>query len=198
MVRMRNSMEMLGLLSIVLAALLSGIGWAGDLEPSAPPGPTMKTLDQVPPIWSQTLPTATRFVLVLGGAGVLDRETGLVWEQSPSTTKTQWYVALNNCSTLVKGNRLGWRLPTIEELSSLIDPAQSNPALPSGHPFSNVQYGNALTDAYFSITNFPQQGGDVFVRRFNSSTSFAAFPKTITEAFYWCVRGGHGIDPSAL
>ena len=33
--------------------------------------------------WSQILPAATRFQLVMGGAAVLDRETGLVWEQSP-------------------------------------------------------------------------------------------------------------------
>ena len=49
------------LLIMPLAAL------AGSLEPSAPPGPTMKTLDEIPPTWSQKLPAAQRFVLVLDG-----------------------------------------------------------------------------------------------------------------------------------
>lgn len=30
-------------------------------------------------------------------------------------------------------------MSTVEELRTLVDPTQSNPALPSGHPFSNVQ-----------------------------------------------------------
>src|SRR3954467_14198402 len=38
-------------------------------------------VDVIPPAWSQTLPAAERFQLVLGGAGVLDKETGLVWEK---------------------------------------------------------------------------------------------------------------------
>ena len=41
------------------------------------------------------------------------------------------------------GGRKGYRLPTIEELSSLIDPNQEYPALPVDHPF--VECHNALT-----------------------------------------------------
>ena len=48
------------------------------------------------PSWDQQLPASTRFVVLsnwidaahpLGGAAVLDRETGLVWEQSPDATQ---------------------------------------------------------------------------------------------------------------
>jgi len=35
-------------------------------------------VDRIPPAWSQTLPAAQRFMLVMGGAAVLDKETGLV------------------------------------------------------------------------------------------------------------------------
>jgi hypothetical protein len=56
------------------------------------PSITLQTVldafSRIPPTWSQTLPTADRFVLVMGGAGVLDKETGLVWEQSPDNTET--------------------------------------------------------------------------------------------------------------
>ena len=34
------------------------------------------------------------------------------------------------------GNHKGWRLPSVHELVSLVDPAAyPNPALPTGHPF---------------------------------------------------------------
>lgn len=38
------------------------------------------------PSWDQTLPSNTRFIVLsnFGGQAVLDRETGLVWEKSPS------------------------------------------------------------------------------------------------------------------
>jgi hypothetical protein len=39
------------------------------------------------------------------------------------------------------GNRRGWRIPSIEELLSLIDNTQQYPALPNGHPFINVESG---------------------------------------------------------
>ena len=49
------------------------------------------------PSWDQQLPASTRFVVLSnwidaahpsGGAAVLDRETGLVWEQSPTAPPT--------------------------------------------------------------------------------------------------------------
>ena len=87
------------------------------------------TLDQIPPAWSQILPAADRFRLVMGGAAVLDRETGLVWEQSPDTNLQTWLSAQFHCNALATGGRLGWRLPTLQELASLVDPNN-----PGGNP----------------------------------------------------------------
>ncbi len=62
---------------------------SGNLEPpgtavngSGEPAATTQTQ----PAWDQDLPANERFKLVLGGEAVLDKETGLVWEQSPLTT----------------------------------------------------------------------------------------------------------------
>jgi quinol-cytochrome oxidoreductase complex cytochrome b subunit len=62
--------------TIVFLPVLIG---AGDMEPSGVPGPTMKTLDEIPPSWHQILPASERFEVVMGGGAVLDKETGLVW-----------------------------------------------------------------------------------------------------------------------
>jgi len=93
-----------------------------------------------------------RFVLVLDDEAVLDRETGLVWQKSADDVTQNWYEAQSYCYTLELGGRKGWRLPTIDELTTLIDPDQTDPALPGGHPFtgSNLlsDYWSSTTDAY--------------------------------------------------
>jgi len=125
------------------------------------------------PSWDQTLPctalnTCPRFIVLsnFNNEAVLDRDTGLVWERSPSPnlTGTMEYV----CTVKATGDRQGWRLPTNAELRSLIDLSQetsSDPlpgvfppvprpataaALPPGHPFIGVLFSNS--DFYWTST----------------------------------------------
>jgi hypothetical protein len=171
-------------LSMAMIAGLCALGavpaaHAGSLEPSGPPAPTMKTLDQVPPTWDQILPNATRFQLVLGGAAVLDKETGLVWELAPATTTTSWIGASTACTTKYVGGRGGWRLPSVEELTSLI-PISGGPFPPEigtfwSSTYSHFDSGSNSHDAWF-VTNDAQVSFDVI----NASYR------------YWCVRGGQG------
>jgi hypothetical protein len=137
------------------------------------------------PSWDQTLPAATRFIILsnFAGAAVLDRNTGLVWEKSPETTTQTWQSARATCIEKNVGGQLGWRLPGIPELFSLMDRANSQPSLPTGHPFLNVQsnfYWSATSDAVFPIAAW---SGSFF------NGSAGDFNKTFT-AHAWCVRGG--------
>jgi len=104
------------------------------------PNASTQTMAAAPP-WSQRLPVSERFKLVLDTGilmpqypAVLDKETGLVWERDTNNTMGDWYDACDYCYNLALGGRKGWRLPTVEELSSLVDPLKSNPSLPDGHP----------------------------------------------------------------
>jgi hypothetical protein len=131
---------------------------AGDLEPSASPGSTMKTLDQIPPTWSQIIPASERFELVMDGVAVLDKETGLVWARDACASGyITWQNAIQYCRMRSLGNRLGWRLPTVEEMASLVDTTESMPALPSGHPFTNV-----ASYLYWSITEHESDGNNAY------------------------------------
>jgi len=120
--------------------LMAGFAQAGNLEPSGFPGPTMKTLDQIPPTWSQKLAGSKRFELVLGNNAALDRETGLVWQQSVFSTQfLNWDGAIGRCRVIAIGGRFGWRVPAIEELATLLDPSVATiphlPIFPSATPF---------------------------------------------------------------
>lgn len=142
--------------------------------------------------WDDQINSPVRFQVLddFAGAAVLDRETGLVWEQSPDTTTRTWLDAQRSCNTRTVGVRLGWRLPTIQELASLLDPnnPEGNPDLPPGHPFSNVQ-----SSFYWSATTGACNTGcawDVFL----DLGAVNVVDKTFSS-HVWCVRGGQGVDP---
>ena len=188
---------------IAMGVFVAGLIRAGELEPTAPPGPTMKTLNEIPPTWSQTLsPASERFELVLNNEAVLDKETGLVWARDANWIATNrpeadhdgtagdgmviWEHATMWCRWCIIGNRMGWRLPSVEELTSLMDLSESNPVLPSGYStfFDNVQsnfYWTSTTSE--SDTNYAwyvHMGGPVST--YNKSW----------DLFVWPVRGGSG------
>lgn len=186
-------MKKFGLILIVVALTLFFPLWtafAGDLEPSAPPGSTMKTLNEIPPTWSQILPSSERFELVMGDEAVLDKETGLVWQRMAGLVAYRWDQACNQqpYNTLC-GGRLGWRLPTVVELSTLVDKGQSSPALPIGHPFifsvynyelwtaTPYTYGGSTNTAWF--VTFNNHGG-------------AMLADMNDTKFIMLVRGGNG------
>jgi len=168
----------------LIAIYLPGSISAGELEPLGPPGPTMKTLDQIPPTWSQILPASDRFQLVMGGAAVLDKETGLTWARDANLAGTKtWLDAIDFCRSLVIGNRIGWRLPTVEELSTLLDMSQAAaPKLPPGHPFINVQSG-----MYWSITSY--ENPDYMALAVSTSDGPVVIHDKSVQHYVWPVRG---------
>jgi hypothetical protein len=149
------------------------------------------------PSWDQQLPASTRFVVLTNWSSeaVLDRETGLVWQRSPSGFSANWFDALEFCNFFTfTGNRGGWRLPSIQELQSLIDPTQRYPALPAGNPFQGVQFvGNSVYWAAATNEQNPTQAWAVLFAAAGTSVSIFK-TDTSTTNFIWCVRGGQGLQ----
>src|SRR5262245_33784641 len=87
-----------------------------------------------------------------GGDAVFDKETGRVWQKSPVNLRGNWSDALLSCYRLGTGDRRGWRLPTIEELASLVDPTKpfvmGQLAL-AGGPLAGRD-GNPFSGVFFS------------------------------------------------
>jgi hypothetical protein len=74
-----------------------------------------------------------------------------LWNRRPLLMTDCNNLADGNCG-LTDGSSVGdWRLPNVRELHSLSDFGNYSPALPSGHPFQNVQYRwhwSSTSDAY--------------------------------------------------
>ena len=92
-----------------------------------------------------------------GNGTVTDNLTGLIWTKNANAFgQRTWAEALSDANGLASGSagltdgsKAGdWRLPNVRELQSLVDYGRSNPALPAGHPFTNVQSSILLVVDY--------------------------------------------------
>ncbi len=137
------------------------------------------------PTWDRKIEGAKRFKLLSAFANeaVLDRETGLMWEIDASVG-FNWRNAHRHCALSNTGGRMGWRVPALDELLTIVDPARS-PAVPDGAPF------NALIVADVWTANEDLADATTAV-----SVDFNAFllrtrAKTLGRSVL-CVRGGRG------
>lgn len=129
-----------------------------------------------------------RFTCLFGDTVVRDNETGLVWERDPDTGSRPWLNAISHCAQREVGGRKGWQLPLREQLATLVDTSNSNPALPTGHPFLNVQsahYWSATSSLDFPVSAWFVRFNDGFVNINVKDSNFR---------HAWCVRGGQAYD----
>ena len=162
--------------------LLAGVALAAG-PAQADEGPATSFVDRA---WNRKLLAGPRFLVQTdwNSEAVLDKETGLVWERSPQLTVETWSSARVTCANQTLGNRKGWRLPSIPELTSLIDPSVApGPTLPPGHPFTNVQ--SAL---YWSASTFA--GNPTIAWGVNFLNGFVDITFKALNNQVWCVRGG--------
>jgi hypothetical protein len=109
----------------VICFMFSGLALAQDLQS-----------------WSVKIDDGAKRFQVLAAfnhEAVLDKETQLVWERTPDRDVVRWPDAVAHCQNAIIGGRLGWRLPSMAELFSLLDLSvvgvRNNIPLPLNHPF---------------------------------------------------------------
>ncbi len=140
---------------------------------------------------------SARFTVLtdFGGAAVRDNNTGLVWELAPSTIPgtlgpqtTTWTAARTQCLEKSVGGTRGWRLPSVVELASLIDPSLIIPS--SGVPpivpgvFTGVQ-----SATYWSATANADLPGSTSRLLLNFDDGTVSPTTKSSNANFWCVRG---------
>ncbi len=136
------------------------------------------------------VPVEGRRFLVLQefqGEAVLDRDTQLVWERSPSPKESMWVNAGARCSLKTVGGHKGWRLPSFIELMTLVDPSVQgtplSPTLPDGHPFLGV-----AAESFWSVT--AQSDNPTYAYTVDFQLGDLASRRKHNLGRYWCVRGG--------
>lgn len=140
--------------------------------------------------WDRKIDRPNRFVVLddFASDAVLDRETGLVWDRSPRGQLRTFSGAFNTCYATEIGGRLGFRVPTMPEITSLLDRTQSFPPLPPGHPFDVSE----LTRDVWTASTLP--GSDQAFTQDMRNDGFLGNTAKDNEQNVWCVRGGTGVE----
>jgi hypothetical protein len=127
-----------------------------------------------------------------GNGTITDNLTGLIWLKNSNCFGIRtWAQALTDANTLNSGECSlsdgsvagDWYLPNRNQLTSLLDLENDDPALPTGHPFMNFQ-----SSVYWSSTTFangPSSAWDV-----SFSSGFVDFRNKFNSFFVTAVRGG--------
>jgi hypothetical protein len=127
-----------------------------------------------------------------GDGTVTDSLTALIWLKNANCFGARlWATALSDANALASGScglsdgsvAGAWRLPNGNELHSLIDPTQSNPALPAGHPFTGVQ-----SDNYWTSTTVDYHTSGAVVVALPTGALVGA--EKAGAIYVWPVRGG--------
>ncbi len=114
------------------------------------------------------------------GDVIVDNATGLEWQDNETGQKT-WDAAATYCTDLPL-NGGGWRLPSIEELETLVDDGRYNPST-TGGVFQHIS-----SDYYWSsTTSYASYSGYVWYVDFDRGRSSSTDK---TKSYYVrCVRG---------
>lgn len=131
---------------------------------------------------------------------VSDNLTGLTWLKDANCFGVgSWQQALISTKALIGNNSMcslndgsitgDWRLPNVNELESLVDVSQMNPALTRPHPFTNVQFAPlpAGDKYYWSDTTYAGGTDSAWNVRFNDGFKYVLGKSLI--GFVWPVRG---------
>lgn len=84
-----------------------------------------------------------------GNGTVTDISTGLMWQQVPARGPMTWTDAMDYCRHLTLADHMDWRLPTLDELKSLIDSDRYFPAI-DGNYFPETE-----AYVYWSASTLP-------------------------------------------
>jgi hypothetical protein len=116
-----------------------------------------------------------------GDGTVTDGVTGLMWQQSVPATLLSWSDAVASCQSLTLAGHADWRLPSLIELVSIVDPSIFSPSI------NAAAFPSTPRDAAFwSSTSSPSAPGNAFSVFFVFGNAISSAQSTLNHTR--CVR----------
>jgi predicted phosphohydrolase len=117
---------------------------------------------------------------------VSDNATNLEWQDDYSDNggtikESSWSNAISYCETLTLDGKNDWRLPNLNELTSLVDYTKFNPSI-------DVIFQNTNSSYYWSSTSRSNVNGDAWVVYFNNGNQ--TYYNKDSSYYVRCVRAG--------
>jgi len=120
------------------------------------------------------------YLVINGDSTVTDMRTGLMWSVK-TNERLNWKNALKYCEELEVSGLTDWRLPTKEELSSIVDYTKYYPAI-------DRKYFNNLSAFYWSSTSYAYRTGRAWGVHFDDGHD--RYYAKDSSYFVRAVRGG--------
>jgi hypothetical protein len=120
----------------------------------------------------------------LGNGIIKDKVTGLMWQQATAPGTYDWQDALEYCENLQLANYTDWRLPTILELSTLVDSSIASP----GPTIDTTYFPGAGSSYYWSSTPLAEQPDGAWAVGFATGFIYHAYDSSETSSVR-AVRG---------
>jgi len=130
------------------------------------------------------------------GNGIInDNVTGFVWQKEDDNAIRGWDTASAYCDNLTLGGYTDWRMPTINELMSIIDYSGTGGAAINSTYFPHTIHWSM--SQYWSVTASPNNAGNAWDVVFDNGSIQGAAPNgsvygaSKTSTYYIrCIRGG--------
>jgi len=139
--------------------------------------PTMKVVSLIFILFC--IPLCAEYLRDANKQVVLDSTTKLMWQDNDTGDSMNWERAQESCSTLVLGGYNDWRLPSFEELKTLVADTKVSPV-------NSPVFKKALPCVYWSSSEHAKTKSNVWAIFFLDGTIYAN-PKTGNH-FTRCVR----------
>jgi len=115
-----------------------------------------------------------------GNGTITDNVTDLVWQQTDDDTTRDWASAGTYCDNLTLGSQSDWQLPTVKELSGILNLGGYNPSI-------NAVFTGTNSSSYWSSTTRAYNTSYAWYVYFGNGFVHSSYK---TNNYVRCVRGG--------